>query len=206
MDETYEAVAVATNCGDVACRYRRTPEARAAALFVGGVGGGWDTPANGLYLRLAEDLSRAGIASLRVRFRHPTLLDEAVFDVLAGVAYLVDDAVERVALVGHSFGGAVVIQAGVLAEAVRTVVALSTQSYGADAARLLAPRCSLLLAHGKADTVLPPWCAEYVHEIAREPKRLVLYDDAGHGLEEVAEPVRELVRTWIVEKLSEAAK
>lgn len=43
----------------------------------------------------------SAIASLRVRFRHPTILKEAVFDVLAGIAYLESERVEAIALTGQ---------------------------------------------------------------------------------------------------------
>ena len=199
--EGYTLVEIATARGRVESRYYAAPGARAGALFVGGVGGGWDTPANGLYPTLAEELRGEGIASLRVRFRDPLDLAEAAFDVLSGVAFLSAEGIGSVALAGHSFGGAVVVRAATLSRAVQTVVTLATQSYGADAVRELGPRCSVLLVHGTADRVLPARSSEYVHELAREPKRLVLYERAGHGLDEVADDVRRLVFDWIVAAL-----
>ncbi len=199
--EGYERVTLASARGEVECRLYASANGRAAVMWVGGIGGGFDTPARGLYPRLAGELARAGIASLRVRFRHPTLLDEAVFDVVAGARYLETEDVEALALVGHSFGGAVVVQAGALLTSVRTVVTLATQSYGTDPVRDLAPRSSLLLVHGEADVVLPPFSSVNVHARARGRKRLVLYEGAGHGLDEVAEEVEGLVREWILAEL-----
>jgi alpha-beta hydrolase superfamily lysophospholipase len=70
----------------------------------------------GLYLRLFSSLARIGIDGLRVRYRHPTDLLECVFDTLAGVAFLKEKCrTKAIRLVGHSFGGAVVIQAAVQA-------------------------------------------------------------------------------------------
>ena len=82
------------------------------------------------------------------------------------------------------------------------MIPLSTQSYGAELVSRLAPGVSLLLAHGTADSVLPPRCSEQVFRLAREPKRLVLLPGAEHGLDEAADDVRELVREWIVEALA----
>jgi thioesterase domain-containing protein len=96
--------------------------AKQAAIWVGGVGGDWDTPAQGLYPRLCQELTSEGIASLRVHYRYPTELVEAVLDVLAGITFLQDEGIESIALIGHSFGGAVVIQAAAQAEDVHTVV------------------------------------------------------------------------------------
>ena len=153
----YEPIVQETTRGPVEMRYYAAPRATRAAVFVGGAGGGFDTPVRGwLYPRLCEQLRDDGIAGLRVRYRHANDLEECVLDVLAGISFLDADGVTSVAVVGHSFGGAVVIQAAALPPAVRTCVALSTQTYGADPAAELGPRCSLLLAHGLADEVLPP--------------------------------------------------
>jgi dienelactone hydrolase len=187
----------------VACRLYGVPGATRAALYVGGIGGDWDTPARGLYPRLGLELRAERIASLRVRFRHPTDLEEAVLDVLAGLAYLESTGVRAAALVGHSFGGAVVLLAAARSPLARAVVTLATQSYGTDAAEELPPGCALLLLHGEDDTVLPPSCSRSVYRIAREPKRLIVYPGADHGLDEVADEVHAAVRGWIVEHLHE---
>ncbi len=200
--EGYHPAKITTSRGSVHCRYYPVTGTQQAAIWVGGVGGDWDTPAKGLYPQLCQDLASKGIASLRVGYRYPTELVEAVLDVLAGLSFLQDEGIESVALIGHSFGGAVVIQAGVQSEAVRTVVTLGTQSYGADPAPELATRCSLLLLHGTADPVLPPVCSQHVYELALEPKRLILYPDAAHGLDEVAGEVYQVVRDWVIEQLN----
>lgn len=88
-----------------------------------------------------------GVASLRVRFCHPTILEEASLDVLAGLIYLEGEGIDTVVLIGHSLGDAVVIQVATLDEQVRTVVTLATQSYGTAPVSQLAPRCSILLIH-----------------------------------------------------------
>lgn len=145
------------------------------ALLVGDAGGGWDSPALGVYPRLCLELPPIGISALRVRFRHSTVLAKAVDDVRSGIAHLARLGVERIALVGHSFGGAVV----------RAVVALATQSHGAEPAARLAPRCALLLV--------------------REPRRFVVLAGARHVLDEAAARVDELVRAWIVDRLGPAS-
>lgn len=205
VQEGYQPVRLVTGRGNVECRYYAVPGAHRAAIWVGGVGGDWDTPARDLYPRLARELTNEGIASLRVRYRHPTRLPDSVFDVAAGIDYLQHEGVDAMALVGHSLGGAVVIQAAIIFDVVRTVVTLATQSYGATEVYQLAPRCSILLLHGTADTVIPAASSEYIYQLAGEPKRLILYDGAGHNLDEVAEDVHRVVRNWIVEQLREVA-
>lgn len=194
-------VILSTDRGDVACRFSPCGTAAAAALWVGG-GGGFDTPAKGLYPRLADQLMADGIASLRVRFRDPLDLVEATFDALAGLAFLEQQGGKRVALVGHSFGGAVVIQAAAASRLAHTVVTLATQSHGADAVARLGPHCSILLIHGQADRVLPPSSSRYAYELAQQPKRLLLCPDADHSLDQAADEVHRVVRAWIVEHLA----
>lgn len=193
----FAPVRLDTNCGSIQCRYYCAATARAGTVLVGGVGGGWDSPARDLYPRLAAELVQEGFAALRVRFRDPHDLDRATEDVLAGSAFLKSRGIVRRALVGHSFGGAVVIRAAAADPEVRTVVALATQSYGTDAVGRLGPRCSLLLLHGDADSVLPSYASTYVYRAAHEPKELVHYPAAGHLLDEVADQVNATVRAWL---------
>ena len=200
--EGYYPVKLTTSRGSIHCRYYPAVDTQKAAIWVGGVGGDWDTPAQNLYPTLCRELTREAIASLRVRFRYPTKLVEAVLDVLAGITFLQDEGIESIALIGHSFGGAVVIQAGTQAEDVCTVVTLATQSYGTDVVPELATRCSLLLLHGTDDPILTPLCSQHVYQLALEPKRLILYPNASHGLNEVAQEVHQVVRDWVVEELN----
>lgn len=168
----------------------------AGVLMVGGVGGGFDSPARGLYERLSAELLTTGRAALRVRFRDPRDLDDCTTDVRAGIAVLAEHGVTRTALVGHSFGAAVVIRAAAAEPRVATVITLAAQSHGADAAALLGTR-PLLLVHGTADRVLPASCSAWIAEIASGPAELVLVDGAAHGFDADAEHVDELVRGWL---------
>ncbi len=197
----YFPVVIETDVGDVSCRYYRSAAAGLAALWVGGIGGNWDTPARDLYPRLCAELTRESISSLRVRFRSPVDLSACVADVRAGLAFLAREKMVAAGLVGHSLGGAAVIAAGATSNLVRTVVALSTQSYGAESAVHLAPR-SLLLVHGADDIVLPASSSRYIYEIASEPKKLVLLEGTGHVLDEAAGQVYSLVRQWLIEHLT----
>lgn len=197
----YRELTLDTPGGPVSVRHYAPVRVDRAAIWVGGIGGGWDTPARGLYPALAESLVDEGIASLRVRFRDPTGLSDCVDDVLAGVAFLQADGVRALALVGHSFGGAVVLNAAIATPAARAVVTLATQSYGVGDVASLAPRCALLVVHGTADEILPAPCSRTVFDAAREPKWLALYPGAGHVLDEAADELRVLVRGWIVDRL-----
>jgi hypothetical protein len=206
----YAPVTLHTTRGAVDCRYYPVPSAgprrvpNRAAIFVGGAGGGFDTPVRGwLYPHLCQQLSSEDlIPCLRVRYRRAADLPESTLDVLAGIAFLESEGATAVALTGHSFGGAVIIQAAALSPLVRTCLPLSTQSYGADPAATLGPRCSLFLAHGTDDEILPPACSELVYDIAKDPKHLELCPHATHGLDQAADYLPRMVRDWIRTELA----
>jgi pimeloyl-ACP methyl ester carboxylesterase len=199
----FEEGELVTVHGRAAYRWYMSPGSNRGAIWVGGVGGGWDTPAVGLYPRLCEDFIVEGIHSLRIRFRDPTDLDQAVIDVRAGIAFYAKRGVDRLALIGHSFGGAVMIRAAVAEPAVRSVVTLATQSYGAESVTRLGPQRSILLIHGLDDHVLSWRSSAYVYDLATGPKRIRYVEDSGHALDEAAEEVQHLVHDWIAQALRE---
>lgn len=198
----YESVRIGTSRGRVDCHYYRAEEADKGVIMVGGIGGDFDTPANDLYPRLCEYLKLVGISSLRVQFRHPTDLVESVIDVLIGLEFSKEENVILFGLIGHSFGGAVVVQAAYNDKSVRTVVTLSTQNYGIGPISSLQEGTSILLIHGKADETLPSSSSVYACNLAHEPKKIKLYEAALHGLTEVSDQVFTEVKDWIINRLS----
>ena len=95
-----------------------------------------------------------------------------------------------------------VISAAPLSPLVKAVAALSSQTAGARGADQVSPR-PLLLVHGEEDTRLPPRCSQQIYEWAKEPKELVLYPGAGHGLRQCKDQLRELLADWLVRKLAD---
>ena len=193
-----ERVVLRTSRGPIGCRLHDGAPGDAAVLWVFGAGGGLGGPAGGVYERLGSRLAAEGLASLQVAYRRPARLVECVLDVLAGVAYLAERGRTRVVLVGHSFGGAVVITAGAASDAVIAVAALSSQLAGTEAAADLAPR-PLLVAHGTADEILPDRCSRDIHRRAREPKRLILYPGCRHGLDQCRDDLDRDLTPWLRE-------
>lgn len=199
--DSFELIRIDTSRGKVNCHYYRVEKADKGVIMVGGIGGDFDTPAEGLYPCLCADLKENGISSLRVSFRYPTDLTEAVVDVLIGLEFLKAEDIRVFGLIGHSFGGAVVVQAAFNEESVKTVVTLATQSYGIGPISLLPKSTFVLLIHGEADETLPPSSSVYAYNLAHEPKKIKTYENAGHGLKEVSDKVYGEVRDWIIENL-----
>lgn len=167
----------------------------AAIVCVGGAAGGLDGPADGLYARLPALLAQARVTVFRLHYRQPDVFEECVLDVLAGCSFLRGIGAEELALVGHSFGGAVVIKAGELHSAIRGVVAISPQLYGtSDVGNLGRP---LLLIHGMSDSVLSHEASEDIYRRAREPKRIALFAEAGHSLIQIRDQLDLLLAEWL---------
>jgi len=190
-------VMLATTRGEIRGILHPCPNAPGAAVYVGGAMGGFEGPANDIYGRLADRL-RPQLSGLRIHYRKPGEFQECVLDALAAVSFLRGiGATGGVALVGHSFGGAVVIKAGELSPAVAGVAALSSQLYGTHTVEHLGK--PLLLVHGMCDGILDHAASEDIHARAAEPKRLVLYADADHTLAQSAGDLEDLLAGWLPE-------
>jgi len=166
-----------------------------ASVFVGGAGGGVKGPADEVYIRLSSALETEAVASIRVEYREAGEFEECVLDTLAACSFLKGIGAEKIILVGHSFGGAVVIKAAALADTVVAVGSLSSQRFGtSEIDKLNKP---LLLIHGSTDDILDKAASEDIFSRANEPKDIVIIEGAGHGLSENAEDVFVLLKTFI---------
>ena len=172
------------------------PGTRTAMLAVGGSTGGLHGPA-WIYAELCARLQSAGITGLRLDYHWPNNLEACTEDVLAGIQFLEEQGIERVVLLGWSFGGAVVIRAGVRSPRVAAVATVGAQTAGTAGVGRLAPR-PLLVLHGTADPILPDRCARDLYAQAAEPKELGLYAGDGHGLEHHQTEVLDRLVTWTV--------
>lgn len=195
-EDGVEPVRLHTNAGTIHGRYHAPAHGDTAVLWVFGAGGGLGGPAGGLYPRLAAQLVPDHVASLRLDYRHPAELIPCVLDVLVGIAYLGTIGRTQVVLVGHSFGGAVVISAGAVSPEVIGVAALSSQTAGTRQVGDISPR-PLLLMHGTADEVLPDSCSRDIYQRAGEPRELLLYPGCRHGLDECREEIDRDLLHWL---------
>ena len=195
-DDGSRILDIHTNAGVINCRLHRAANVRAAVLWVFGSGGGLGGPAGGMYSRLARILEREGWTSLRLDYRHPGRLMSCVLDALAGIHVLEQMGLRHVVLVGHSFGGAVVISAGAASPSAVGVAAMSSQVGGTGAVDKLSPR-PLLLMHGTADEILPSVSSEDIFARALEPKKLLLYPGCKHGLDQCREKIDSDLLAWI---------
>ncbi len=197
------AVTIVSERGPIAAIWDRPlgQRVRGAALCVGGFDGGFEGPAEGVYADLAAALPAAGVGVLRLDFRvktSPGPIDDGTFDVLSGIDWLAEQGINRVALIGHSYGGAIVVRAAARSSIVVGTCALSTQTMGVEPAevRSLAPR-PLLLIHGGADWRLPPRLSEWVYYLAGEGRELHILEGATHSLRQRRDDLWVLLLDWI---------
>ena len=186
---------IRTTRGAIPVVMHSAESASRAVLCVCGAIGGFDGPAM-LYPRLGLDLPRAGFSVARMNYRMPNEFDECLLDTIATLTFLKGVGHQRAALIGHSFGGAVAINAGTLTPLVTTVIAISSQLAGAHVVADLKPR-PLLLIHGTGDAILPDQCSRMLYEGAGEPKTLKLFEGADHRLSQVGDELFTLVRDWL---------
>ncbi len=174
-----------------------------AVLCCGGALGGVLGPADGLYHDLGTRFAEQGTANLlRVGYRMPNELEACVFDVVAA-AQLADRAgAERFVVVGHSFGGAVAIQAGVaLGDRCAGVVTLATQSAGCEVGEHLAEAgVPVLLLHGDHDTILPFHASQLVHMLTGG--ELHILAGADHRLSGAGDELRSRLGSWIPDRFA----
>jgi len=186
-DAATQELDLLTAAGKIHCRLHKT-STDAGIVWVFGAGGGLGGPAGGLYDRLGRQLRPRGVLSLEVAYRQPGNMRACVEDTLTGVDYVGSLGVRRIVLVGHSFGGPVVINAALASENVIGVAALSSQSAGVGPVAKLSPR-PLLLMHGEDDEILPLASSVAIYRAAREPKELLVYPGCLHGLDQCREEV-----------------
>jgi dienelactone hydrolase len=194
-------VEVYTTAGLLTLLWHGEPDFERVVVMCGGAMGGMLGPAGGLFHDLGTRFAKEGIGSIRVGYRQPNDLPTCVHDLVAAAELAARHGAKRFVTVGHSFGGAVAIRAGiVLADDCAGVVTLSTQSAGCeDAGRIGAT--PLLLLHGERDELLPPETSYMVQALAGTGE-VVILPGTGHLLAEAGDDLRDRLGHWIPERFA----
>ncbi len=192
-------VVMETNRGDTPAILHPCEGQDGVVMFIGG-GSDLKGPAGGVYERLSKELTEKGVTSMRVGQRQPDVFVECVGDALAAISFLKGIGAARIALIGHSSNGAVAIKSANFSTLVTSVASLAGQTFGAQDVSEIAPR-NLLVIHGKSDQVLPYSDAQRIYDWAKEPKELIIYDKAGHSLNEIKEELYDKLVEWVIDQV-----
>ncbi|MEM9654378.1 MAG: alpha/beta hydrolase [Actinomycetota bacterium] len=182
VDGELEHLEIYTMEGLLTVLWHGPADASEVVVCLGGAMGGLLGPDDGLYHQLGRAFAAQGIGTMRVSYRRPNDLGLCVHDTLAMMELAERHGARRFVTIGHSFGGAVAIQAAAHLEraSVPGVVTLATQSAGCEPAERLGDR-DLLFIHGTADQILPHFASETVQMLAGTGE-LVLLDGGDHLL------------------------
>jgi alpha/beta superfamily hydrolase len=201
VTEHLDHVELFTMSGLVTLLWHGPRGAHGVVLMCGGAMGGLLGPADGLFQDLGELFSEHGIGTVRVGYRQPNDLERCVIDVVAAAELAGRVGARRFVVVGHSFGGAVAINAAIaLGSHAAGIVTLSTQSAGCERADLVGDT-PLLLLHGDNDELLPVEASQMVRMIAGTGE-LVVLPGAGHLLREAGDELRGRLSEWIPERFA----
>jgi pimeloyl-ACP methyl ester carboxylesterase len=201
VTDTYEHVETYTLGGLLTTLWHWPAEGPVHGVVVacGGAMGGLLGPCGGLYHDLGVTLVEHGIATVRVGWRKPNDLDRCLHDMLATLELAARRGAPKAITMGHSFGGAPAVQAGVVVEDfVAGVCTFATQSAGCEVAAGLRGR-PVLCFHGDSDEILPDACSRLVADLSGG--EVVVLPGAGHMLTPDEGVLRRRLARWIPDTL-----
>lgn len=199
--ETSRLVEIYTMEGLLQIMWHGAPGATDVALMCGGAMGGMLGPGRSLYLELGLELAAEGRAAMAVGYRKPGDLPRCLLDTCAAADLALRNGAERFAILGHSFGGAVAIQAASTFTAhTAGVITYATQSAGCEEASRLGDT-PLLLLHGERDSILGPENSMMVQTLAGTGE-VRTFPGTDHLMAEAAEEIAQITGTWVREKFA----
>lgn len=180
-------------------------DAENMVLMGGGALGGLLGPAGATYHRLGVSLAEQGIGSMRISYRRPNDLPACVLDMGVAADLSSRSGARNFVTVGHSFGGAVAIQAAqALGAHTKGVVTLATQSAGCENGdRLATAGTPVLHLHGDNDSILPHAASEMVQMLTGG--ELVILPGADHRFSGAEEELATRLGEWIPARFEPAS-
>lgn len=174
----------------------------AGLIFVSGVDGGFVEPVDGIYERTANRFAKVGLHSVFVKYRDPGVLGPSVNDAMAAAKYLRSRGVKRMAILGWSFGGAVITNSAVRIPEVRTVVGFAPQSRETEAVGDFSQQ-SILLFHSDEDENVPFYASEQILAEVPEGVKKEFHPiyGADHLLTGRADEIDPIVNEWLGREL-----
>ena len=195
-DPSYEEVELSNSA---VARTWMIPSAQEGIIFVSGVDGGFIEPVDGIYTRMAETNLHNCVSSIFVSYRNPGELATSIEDATTAASYLRDRGISKMAIVGWSFGGAVIAHTATLIPQIMTIIGFSPQSLDTEPFSLLNAQQSLLLFHSTSDENVPFSSSQIIMDEAPSyiHKQLFPIDGADHHLTGTRAKIDPIVNDWI---------
>jgi pimeloyl-ACP methyl ester carboxylesterase len=201
LSETSRLVEIYTMEGLLQIMWHGDPDATDVVLMCGGAMGGMLGPGRSLYLELGLEMAAEGRAAMAVNYRKAGDLTRSLLDTCAAADLALRNGAQRFVILGHSFGGAVAIQAAsTFAAHTAGVITYATQSAGCEEAARIGDT-PLLLLHGERDSILGPENSMMVQSLAGTGE-VRTFPDTDHLMAEAAEEIAELTGSWVREKFA----
>ncbi|MGZ3697974.1 MAG: alpha/beta hydrolase family protein [Bdellovibrionota bacterium] len=181
---------------------------RCGILFVSGVDGGYVEPDDQIYDRVATRFYSRGVPSVFVKYRNPgnddpSQLTDSVEDAKAGAQLLRSLGASRIAILGWSFGGAVITNTPLEVPEIVTVIGFSPQSLNTEPVARFTTQ-SLLLFHSVDDENVPyETGANLINDEAPSSirKKFVTLRKYNHALDGASAEVDPQVFEWLDREL-----
>ncbi|MEO0495498.1 MAG: dienelactone hydrolase family protein [Actinomycetota bacterium] len=204
IDEHSRLVEIYTMEGLLQIWWWGQPGATDVVIMCGGAMGGVTGPGRALYVELAKDLAREGRAAMAVDYRKAGDLARSLLDTCAAVDLAMRNGAERFVVLGHSFGGAVAVQAaGTFPSLTAGVITYATQSGGCEEAARMGDT-PLLLLHGEQDSILGPENSMMVQALAGHGE-VRTFPGTDHLMAEAADEIATITGEWVRARLDEHA-
>ena len=177
------------------------PASNLGLIFVTGVDGGFIEPADGIFSMLATQFNHQGVSAVFVQYRRPGELDPSLEDAQAAAFFLKAQGVSRIAILGWSFGGAVITRAAAMIPEIVTVVGFAPQSR--DTVPIQDTQ-SILLIHSEDDENVPISASEEILAETPTGSRREFFRVAGlnHHLDGALPSLAPVVTRWLAHELS----
>lgn len=174
---------------------------RTGTILLSGAGGGVVGPSS-IYLSLAAKLASVGVGipALRLDYRYPACNRHCIADVRAAICFLQDIyGIDRIVLVGWSFGGAPVFTVGGSDDRIIGCATMASQTAGTEGIRHLSPT-PILLLHGTADSTLSSSCSQHLYDMygAIGNRQIHFFDGDNHALTHHAGDAEAMLLDFIV--------
>ena len=185
---------------------------RTAAILISGAGGGVVGPSS-IYLGIADKLASLsnGLPVMRLDFRYPARNKYCVPDVVAAMNHLKKGyEVNRIVLVGWSFGGAPVFTVAAQYDRVVGCATVASQTAETEGVQEVALKAiPVLLMHGTSDRTLSSSCSESLFDKYRRsnPKgqsEIKLFDGDDHALTKNSMKAEQMLCEFIMKQTGEA--